>query len=38
MNMGPHVVDVLDPHFDMNDGLEQKRNNLKGKRGSLNLP
>lgn len=24
MNMGPAVVDVLDPHFDMNDGLAQK--------------
>lgn len=38
MNMGPLVVDVLDPHFDLNDGLAQRRNNLRGKRGSLNLP
>jgi hypothetical protein len=38
MNMGPAVVDFLDPHFDMYDGLAQRRNNLRGKRGSLNVP
>jgi hypothetical protein len=38
MNMGPAVIDLLDPHFDMTDGLAQKQSALRGKRGSLNLP